>query len=126
MEESAPVNETTKEKKSRKGGWNLVILGLASTLIAVITTGVSLAVYHNSGDIYLDRSRPGYLPDEAEVEDENMNELEYELDRTGKITMEVVEEYLENLDAEVKAIDSYEKPFGQDTLSDEYLGITAK
>ena len=46
------------------GGRNLVLLGVGSILIAFIMTGVSLAVYHNSGDIYLDRSRPGFLPDE--------------------------------------------------------------
>ena len=53
-------------------GRKLVVLGIASVIIALLTTSVSLALYHNSGDIYLDRSRPGYLPDEEEIEqDEN-------------------------------------------------------
>ena len=43
-----------------KGGWNLVILGAASILIALVTTGVSLAIYKFSGDIYLDRSAPDF------------------------------------------------------------------
>ena len=80
-------------------------------------------VYHNSGDIYLDRSRPGYLPDEEEIEDEEEKELEYQLDKTGKMSMDVLEEYLKNLDYEVKAVDSYEKPFAEGVLTDERLGI---
>ncbi|MDO5451544.1 MAG: hypothetical protein Q4F56_00430 [Candidatus Saccharibacteria bacterium] len=110
-------------KKKIKGGTNLVILGVASVLIAATTTGISLAIYHNSGDIYIDRSRPGYLPDEEEIEDEEGKELEYRLDRTGKMNIELVEEYLENLGFEVKAIDTYEKPFNQEVLTDEHLGI---
>jgi hypothetical protein len=57
-----------KKIKTQSGARNLVLLGLASILIAVMTTSVALAIYHNSGDIYLDRSRPGYLPDEQEIE----------------------------------------------------------
>lgn len=114
-----------KKKKMRKGGMNLVLLGVFAVLIATITTGVSLIVYHNSGDIYLDRSRPGYLPDEEEIEDEEEKELEYQLDRTGKINLEIINEYLKNLDFEIKAVDAYEKPFNQDVLSDQRLGIPA-
>ena len=33
------------------GGRKLIILGIASALIALVTTGISLAIYHNSGDI---------------------------------------------------------------------------
>jgi hypothetical protein len=106
------------------GGRNLVILGVASTLIALLTTGASLAIYHNSGDIYLDRSRPGYLPDESEIEEEGeKEEEEYNFEKSGKLTIEVIEEYLEKLQMEVKAIDAYDKPFDEDVLSDERLGI---
>jgi hypothetical protein len=117
-----------KEKKSKSkmthGGRNLVILGVASTLIALLTTGASLAIYHNSGDIYLDRSRPGYLPDESEIEEEGeKEEEEYNFEKSGKLTIGVIEEYLEKLQVEVKAIDAYDKPFDEDVLSDERLGI---
>ena len=105
-----------------KGGRNLTILGVLAILIATITTSVSLAIYHNSGDIYLDRSRPGYLPDEEEINDDD-NDIEYSLDKTGKIDMGVVEEYLENLDLEVKTVDSYGSPFSAEALSNERLGI---
>lgn len=114
-----------KEDKKRltHGGWNLIILGIASTLIAIVTTSVSLLIYHNSGDIYLDRSRPGYLPDEEEIEEEGEKEEEYVFEKSGKLTTDMIEEYLKKLDIEVRAIDAYEKPFDEDVLSDERLGI---
>ena len=120
--------ERSGVKKERSGARNLVILGMASVVIATLTTGVSLAIYHNSGDIYLDRSRPGYLPDEQEIVDkeEQEKELEYEFEKSGKMNMEVLEEYLENLEKEIQAVDDYEKPFGQGVMSDDQLGIPAE
>lgn len=115
--------ESKKEKRLTYGGRNLVLLGVVATVIALITTGVSLLVYHNSGDIYLDRSRPGYLPDEAEIEEEGEKEEEYNFEKSGKLTAEVIEEYLEKLRVEVQAVDAYEKPFSDEALSDERLGI---
>ena len=112
-----------EKKKMTHGGRNLVMLGIASTLIALITTGVSLLVYHNSGDIYLDRSRPGYLPDEEEIEEEGEKEEEYIFEKTGKLTAATIEEYLEKMQVEVQAIDAYEKPFDENVLSDDRLGI---
>ena len=120
--------ERSGVKKERSGARNLVILGIASVVITTLTTGVSLAIYHNSGDIYLDRSRPGYLPDEQEIVDkeEQEKELEYEFEKSGKMSMEVLEEYLENLEKEIQAVDDYEKPFGQGVMSDDQLGIPAE
>jgi len=103
------------------GGRNLTILGTMAVVIAVATTSVSLAVYHNSGDIYLDRSRPGFLPDEEEISEDE--EEDYEFSKTGVITKEVLEDYIKNLEVEVKALDSYSDPFGAEALSDEKLGI---
>jgi len=119
---------TKKAKSGNNGARNIVVLGLISILIAVSTTGVSLAVYHGSGDIYLDRSRPGYLPDKAEIEEVEKQELDddYSFEKSGKLSGEVLEEYLKELDEEVQAIDSFEKPFYEDVLSDENLGITQK
>ncbi|MBO4276195.1 hypothetical protein J5868_00600 [Candidatus Saccharibacteria bacterium] len=105
------------------GGRNLVILGIASVVIAFLTTGVSLALYHNSGDIYLDRSRPGYLPDEEEIEQDDNVKDEYVFDKTGTINDTVLEEYAENLQNEIEAIEAYKNPFSADALSDERLGI---
>ena len=114
------MEEKTVEKKR-----NLVILGVVSVLIAIVTTGISLAIYHISGDIYLDRSRPGFLPDEKEIQEEPVVE-EYNFSKSGKLTKEIIEEYLEKLGLEVKALDEYEKPFGGEGLSDEVLGIPAE
>ena len=114
-----------EKKKLKKGGRNLVILGLGAVLIASITTGVSLAIYHKSGDIYLDRSRPGFLPDEEEVEEEEAKEedKEYNFKQNDKLSAEVLDEYLENFQKEVDAIDAYKEPFNEKILSDEELGI---
>ena len=119
---------SSEKKKLERGGRNLVILGVVSVLIALTTTSVSLAIYHNSGDIYLDRSRPGFLPDEEEIEDENEKEEEKEYDfaRDGKLTKEDMEEFIKNLKDEIKAVDDYKKPFGEEVLSDERLGIPAE
>lgn len=106
-----------------QGGRNLVVLGLGSILVAFLMTGVSLAIYHNSGDIYLDRSRPGFLPDEEELEQEEIVEEEYNFNKTGKLSGEVLEEYLKHLEEEIDIIDSYKEPFNVELLSDESLGI---
>lgn len=107
-----------------KGGKNLALLAVIAVVIALATTSVSLAVYHYSGDIYLDRSRPGYMPDEEEVEqEEEKEEGEYEFQKTGPVTKEVVDEYLEKLDLEVKALDEYDNPFDSSAITDEKLGI---
>lgn len=116
------VEGNDENKKMEQGGKNLVLLGVFATLIAVITTGVSLMLYHNSGDIYLDRSRPGFLPDEKEIEEEKVEE-EYTFSRSGKITGDVLDELLKNLDLEVQSIDTYSDQFGEGALSDERLGI---
>ncbi|MBQ6593480.1 hypothetical protein IJI00_00175 [Candidatus Saccharibacteria bacterium] len=106
----------------KTAGARLVILGVMAIMIAVATTGVSLAVYHNSGDIYLDRSRPGFLPDEEEIDSE-IDEDEYDFDENSMLTKENLDEYLEKLDGEIKAVDAYQNPFAADALSDEKLGI---
>lgn len=107
-----------------KGGRNLMILGLASAVFALLTTSISLVIYHNSGDIYLDWSRPGFLPEE-EISDEEV-EGEYEFSKTGAIDVEVIEEYLKNLEVEVRALDNYKDPFSAEALSDEKLGIVGE
>ena len=105
-----------------KGGRNLVILGVVSVIIAFTTTSVSLVLYHNSGDIYLDRSRPGFLPDEEEIE-KNEPDINYVFEKTGKINKEVINEYVDKLQIEIKALESYDKPFSEEALSDEQLGL---
>ena len=108
----------------KKGARNLIIMGILSTSIALGSTGASLAVYHNSGDIYLDRSRPGFLPDEDEIKsDEAENAADYEFDEKNIITEDLLDEYLKELDEEIENLDGYAEPFGEQALSNEKLGI---
>ena len=104
------------------GGRNLVILGVASVIVAFLTTGVSLAIYHNSGDIYLDRSRPGYLPDEEEIEHGDTKD-EYVFNKSGTINKNVLDEYMEHFQKEIEGVEEYKKPFDEAALSDDKLGI---
>lgn len=109
---------------NKKGGRRLIILAAASIFITLCLTTVSLAIYHYSGDIYLDRSRPGYLPDDEEVEDEEEDEEgDYTFEKTGVINKEVLEEYLKKLQIEVEALKAYQNPFDAEALSDAQFGL---
>lgn len=106
------------------GKRNLIILGVSAILIAGITTSLSLLVYHNSGDIYLDRSRPGYLPDEQEAESNpSAANNNFTFSETGELTETELTEYLKelkNLDKRIKALSD---PYAPGPLSNESLGI---
>ena len=122
-----PVERTDEEldekQKEKRGSRNLTILGIVSTGIAVLTTAVSLIVYHDSGDIYLDRSRPGFLPEKEEVEIGEENK-QFSFSDSGKLTQEVLDEYLENLKQEINRVNDFSSdPFGTVPLSDETLGL---
>lgn len=101
------------------GGRNLVLLGLAATFIAIITSGISLYLYHSSGDIYLDRSRPGYLPEEKEED----TDTDYVFSDTGAIDATVLEDYLRHLDRVIEGPKSIASPFSEKSISDDTLGI---
>ncbi|MBQ9018303.1 hypothetical protein IJ117_00890 [Candidatus Saccharibacteria bacterium] len=105
-----------------RGGRNIIIMGTLAVAIAIASTSVALVVYHNSGDIYLDRSRPGFLPDENEQGQEEETDG-YEFDENSSVTKESLDEYLESFDKQIKAVDSYSSPFDAEQLSDEKLGI---
>ena len=109
-----------------RGGRNLVMLGVGAVAIAVISTGISLVVYHQSGDIYLDRSRPGFLPDEQEIEEDAEGAGDYKFADGGEVTKEVLKEYLEKLDEATERMREMDEPFAASALSDETLGIPAK
>ena len=107
-----------------KGGRNLVILGVVSVVAALATTGVSLAWYHNSGDIYLDRSRPGFLPDEEEIESTTENkQTDFTFAESGAVDKTVIEEYIKNLEKELEELEKFTDPFNMNALTDETLGI---
>lgn len=119
-------NLATRETNERtnRGGRRLVILTVVSIVISALLTTVSLAIYHYSGDIYLDRSRPGFLPDTEEVEDDEEDEEgNYKFEKSGNITKDVLDEYLEKLNIEIEALDEYQDPFDAEALSDEHFGL---
>ena len=102
------------------GARNLIILGLSATIIAFITTAISLTIYHNSGDIYLDRSRPGFLPDEKEA----VKEADaFRFDDSGLIDQKNLDEYLEHLKVLQESLKELDIPYAETPLSDKSLGI---
>ena len=104
-----------------RGGRNLFILGIGAIAIALTSTSLGLLIYHNSGDIYLDRSRPGFLPEEPE---EVIDEGSYRFPENGTIDPAGLEEYLRELKKTRQTSEKLDDPFGPTPLSDEALGIT--
>lgn len=110
--------------ESNNGGKKLVLMTIISIAISLAMTTVSLAIYHYSGDIYLDRSRPGYLPDTEEVQtEEKTEEGDYNFSKSGAVTKEVLDEYLKKLQVEIDALNEYQNPFGDEALSDDNFGL---
>ena len=105
-----------------RGGKNLLILGLAAIVIAILTSSISLIVYHQSGDIYLDRSRPGFLPEESEIE-ETKKTTNYEFPENVNLTEKVINNFLENYQTQIDYINSFSEPYNPNILSDESLGF---
>ncbi len=117
-----PVKTEAPEKP--KKNYNLVFLGIGATVLAFLTTFISLKLYHDSGDIYLDRSRPGFLPEKEEVEQSEQEKSDYAFPSTGTITPEVMDEFLENLKAEVNRLNDFPvEAFDPNSLSDDTLGF---
>ena len=101
-----------------KGGRNLIILGCGAILISLITTGISLWVYRQN-DIYLDRSRPGFIS-EGETDDEESIE---KFSEDGEIDASVLNQYLSEFDYVKGKIDGYSSAFSGSALSDDSLSI---
>lgn len=106
-----------------RGGRNLLILGIGAMLIAGGTTSVSLAIYRNTGDIYLDRSRPGFLPDKDEVEAETEAATNFTYSDSGALDGEELDQYLEELKIIEDRLKGLPDAFSDAPLSDESLGI---
>lgn len=106
-----------------RGSRNLLILGLGSILIAGGTTSVSLAIYRNTGDIYLDRSRPGFLPDKEEVEAETEVTTNFTYGDSGALDEEELDQYLEELEKIEERLKNLPDAFSSKPQSDESLGI---
>lgn len=117
------MNNEPVEKKIT-GARNIVILGVASIIIALITSLVSLYVYHKSGDIYLDCSLPDAdCPSARSDSEENNQSQVYVFEDTGNINEKVLDEYLKEISTLTKRLKKLESPFGGEALSDKSLGI---
>lgn len=107
----------------QNGGRNLCILGIGALIVAIVTTSISLKIYHDTGDVYLDRSRPGFISDEEKRQtEENIKET---FSEDGAIDAKVLDEYLQKLEQMRKKSDDYIKDFTTNPLSDDQLGIEA-
>lgn len=117
-------NDKPKTTWLTPGGRNLMILAVIAIVVSLGLTTASLAIYHYTGDIYLDRSRPGYLPDTEEIEiEEETEEGVYSFEKSGVVTKEVLDEYLKKLQIEIDALDEYQDPFNDESLSNEHFGL---
>ena len=110
--------------KPIRGRRNLIILGAGSILIAAATTVASLQIYRATGDIYLDRSRPGYIfEDEKHSEEDDQKE---NFSNEGEINAGVMDEYLKELDTIIERIDDSADDFSPEPLSDDSLNISVE
>lgn len=124
MTELEQTIEKTPVTTKNHGGRNLMLLGVVSILISLITSMVSLYVYHKSGDIYLDCSLPDAdCPSARSDSEDNQRDNIYTFPDNGEITQEKLEEYLKELNANSEKLRKINMPFGGDALSDESLGI---
>ena len=110
------------QNKPIRGRRNLIILAIGSGFIALATTVASLQIYRATGDIYLDRSRPGYIfDDEKHSEEDDQKES---FSNEGEITVEALDEYLKELDTVIKRVDDSANDYSPEPLSDDSLGIS--
>lgn len=118
-------NREKKEKDEepflKSGGRNLLVLTGVCVVAAIVTTSISLYIYRKTGDVYLDRSRPGYMSeDEGNSEDRTAKP---EFDDDGPINEEQLDLYLKDLDTAKKHIDESKDGFSANALSNSSLGI---
>ena len=113
-----------KGEKTIHGGRNLIILGFASAVIAIIATAISLHIYRSTGDIYLDRSRPGYISEgEKHSKDDDQKET---FSNEGEVDQKAINEYLKELDKVMGRISESSDDFSLEALTDDSLGISVE
>ena len=115
------MNNEDQEPKTIHGGRNLIILGFSVTVIAIISTAISLHIYRETGDVYLDRSRPGYIfEDEKHDTDDDKKEL---FSADGEVDASVLNQYLKEFDTVMDRIEDASNDFSPEPISNESLGI---
>lgn len=113
------------KKPKNLGGHNLTILGISAALIALFSTSLSLFIYHETGDIYIDRSRPGFISKEDDTEEGPDDDIVVnDFSAEGAIDAKVIDDYLSDFDQKVRtSINKYSDAFSPDALSDDALDL---
>jgi hypothetical protein len=107
-----------------KGGRNLLILGAGAIIASLATSAISLYVYHESGDIYLDCSLPDAdCPSARSDSEENNRDNVYTFSDNGNVDEHVLTEYLNEIQSPITMIKRLGEPFNDTSMSDESLGI---
>jgi hypothetical protein len=113
-----------QNKEKKKENHNLAILGVTAVLIAILTSSISLFIYHQSGDIYLDCSLPDADCPSAHAKTEDQEKVDsYVFKDSGTLDQKAISEYLEKLQKSVDEIDQLKNPYASDSLSDKALGL---
>ena len=102
------------------GARNLLLLSVFSVVIAVATTVAGLFLYVSSGDIYLDRSLPGLLPEESEKGGSGREE-QYIFPDYGAVNKKALDDFLRYFDRIDTEVEEFKEPFADEPLSDEAL-----
>jgi len=108
-------------KPEINGVRNLLLLTIIATVIAVATTMLGVYIYVSSGDIYLDRSLPGLLPDASEQEDNGREEEQYIFRDYGTVNKGVLDDFLRHFDVVEGEVREFAEPFSDAPLLDESL-----
>lgn len=109
------------EPSLKPGGRNLLLLCLAGIVMALISTSISLIIYRSSGDIYIDRSRPGYISEDEVYDTADDGNETFSSD--GEITKDVLDEYAKDINDIYQRLDAAKDAFSDKALSAETLGI---
>lgn len=115
------VNPEEEKPRTIHGGRNLMIMGFGAILIALTTTSISLFIYRSTGDIYLDRSRPGFISEGEKHGDEDEGNEDFS--NEGEVGKETLDEYLKEIDSINGRLNAHEDNFSEEQLSDDALGI---
>ena len=102
-----------------KGARNLAILAVGAVLVAMATTVVGVYLYVSSGDIYLDRSLPGLLPEISEQEDSA--EEQFVFNDYGAVNKGVLGDFLKHFGEAEREVRDFKEPFSDAPLSDDSL-----
>ncbi len=114
----------SKNDKPIHGGRNLLILGFGAFAIALITTTISMYIYRSTGDIFLDRSRPGYISEDEKHHAED--DIKETFANEGEIDAAAIDEYIRELDVITGRINAASGDFSLEPISDETLNIEEK